>query len=513
LIIPRSSFDVDFTSGSSSTDYGYKFTVFPTLGSGECESWATGTGETWNDTLSHVIECPHNYCNDLQIHHHFGYTQPIDEMTIEFDPHSDIHGDGDVMVISWPDQNGQTVSHNFTGTNFSSLTIPGSSFDVDFTSGSTSTDYGYKFTVSPIAKNSECDSWAESTGETWNDTLSHVVECPHNYCNGLQIHHHFGYTQPIEEMIIEFDSDSDIPDDGDVMVITWPDKNGQTISRNFTGTNYSSLNIPGSSFDVDFTSGSTSNDYGYKFTVTPVLNSSHCNDWKNDAGETWDDTAPHIIESPHNYCDEVHILQSFAFTHPEVNSLEIEFDGQCDIQTGQDELVISYVDQDGLSMNKQYSGSIFLGLHIPVTSFHLLFDADQSMSRYGYRFTVTPNFTCSNWANNSGETWNDTEIHAVESYHHYCKDLNLTQQFSYSDGRVKSLRLEFDPLSELQDGLDVLTINYLDELNQSVTLTFTGTQFSSLELPGKSFSITFQSDSSITFYGYRFEVIPEVEII
>mmetsp|Transcript_24453 Transcript_24453/g.27786 ORF Transcript_24453/g.27786 Transcript_24453/m.27786 type:complete len:450 (-) Transcript_24453:295-1644(-) len=239
-----------------------------------------------------------------------------------------------------------------------------------------------------------------------------------------------------------------------------------------------------------------------------------CTDWASSSGETFSGTSSRIIESVHDYCDNLNISQHYFFDYSAFSAIQLFFDDQTNMEDQKDILTISYVDGKGATQIKEFTGETADNLLIPSTSFDLSFETDSSHHSWGYKFTATPLVytSCSEFAADEGTTFDTLQPQIVESSHPYCDNMTVNQHYNFTAPQAGDFVLAFDTQSYLDIGDSSLEISYTNADGFS-TQTFTGDLPDTVEIASDWFDLTFSSlASGYLRWGYRFTVLPSQPI-
>jgi len=239
-----------------------------------------------------------------------------------------------------------------------------------------------------------------------------------------------------------------------------------------------------------------------------------CTDWASSSGETFSGTSSRIIESVHDYCDNLNISQHYSFDYSAFSAIELFFDDQTSMEDQKDILTISYVDGNGVTQIKEFTGETTDNLLIPSTSFDLSFETDSSHHFWGYKFTATPLVyaSCSEFAAAEGATFDTFQPQVIESSHPYCDNMTVNQHYNFTAPQAGDFVLAFDTQSYLDIGDSSLEISYTNADGFS-TQTFTGDLPDTVEIASDWFDLTFSSlASGYLRWGYRFTVLPSQPI-
>mmetsp|Transcript_24451 Transcript_24451/g.27781 ORF Transcript_24451/g.27781 Transcript_24451/m.27781 type:complete len:450 (-) Transcript_24451:295-1644(-) len=234
-----------------------------------------------------------------------------------------------------------------------------------------------------------------------------------------------------------------------------------------------------------------------------------CTDWASSSGETFSGTSSRIIESVHDYCDNLNISQHYFFDYSAFSAIQLFFDDQTNMEDQKDILTISYVDGKGATQIKEFTGETADNLLIPSTSFDLSFETDSSHHSWGYKFTATPLVytSCSEFAADEGTTFDTLQPQIVESSHPYCANMTVNQHYNFTASQARDFVLAFDNQSYLDIGDGSLEISYTNADGPS-TQTLTGDLPETVEIASDWFDLSFSSlTEGYLRWGYRFTVL------
>jgi len=514
--IHGSSFNLTFTADDDSyTGYGYKFTVTPGIGEiplNDCERFEQDHGATFNDMNIHTIQSAHPYCDNEEVHQRYSFTNStVTHLSIVFDEESEIEI-LDSLDISFK-YNSTTVTRSYPSVWFDDLIVPDRAFNLTFTSEYAGY-YGYSFNVTPLTGDfelSDCETFANNLGRTFDGMEIQVIESPHPYCKNVLSHQQYYFTnETIDYLWIDFDSQSLIQS-YDKLTLSYFDVSGYQTSKEFPYLDFINFAIPGNSFNVTFNAdASFTSYYGYKFTVTPGIGEvplTDCERFEQDHGATFDDMDTHTIQSAHPYCDNLEVHQRYNFTDSTITHLRIVFAEECNIERF-DSLRISY-ENNNTAVTWIYPWVAFDDLVIPNRAFNLTFSSEFSDHYYGYSFDVTPltgDFEppndCVTFAGNPGETFSGLDNHLIESSHPYCDNMLVNQSYVFTNSSINQIQMVFGSQTDIV-GQDSLTISH-----GGIVKTFRGPDFSNFVIAGREFDLTFRSNYSNSVWGYSIYLIP-----
>mmetsp|Transcript_24450 Transcript_24450/g.27778 ORF Transcript_24450/g.27778 Transcript_24450/m.27778 type:complete len:448 (-) Transcript_24450:295-1638(-) len=115
---------------------------------------------------------------------------------------------------------------------------------------------------------------------------------------------------------------------------------------------------------------------------------------------------------------------------------------------------------------------------------------------------------CTDWQLSYGETFSGTSSRTIESTHDYCDNLNISQHYSFSNSAFSAIDITFDDRTNMEDQQDILTISYVDGNSMTQIKEFTGETADGLLIPSTSFELSFETDSSHHFWGYKLTATP-----
>jgi len=355
----------------------------------------------------------------------------------------------------------------------------------------------------------DCIDWINYPGGQFFGSQLQVIESAHPYCANVDIaqQYSFFYDGPTP-LMLSFDDQSYIESESDYLLISWTDSSGALVSRSFSGGDLGQLEIDADSFTLSFQSDSTVEYFGYKISIVPQ---NRCAEFIVNDGETFNDLSVQTIESPHPYCNLLNVTQRYAFTHSSVETIFISFDNGTKIEEG-DGLQFIYDDiatgADGVTIS--LTGENFIDFVMNATDFELKFTSDDAITQEGYRFIADPR-PCAQFAHQAGSSFETAGSAVIESPHNYCDDLLVTQHYEFNYPSVTALNFQFDEISHIENGWDLLTITFSNFDGNLVTKSFTGVGFQSFTAATNSFDLTFTSDSSSNYYGYKFTVTQQID--
>jgi len=505
FVIDTTSFVLQFTSDASVQAWGYRFTAAPYVLS--CTDFSSLTGDTFSDTEPHTIESSHQYCDNMDVTQHYTWTDStVYSLQITFDTLSESENGPDTLTFSYTDFTGVARTKQFKGTEFTNFVLDATEFDLTFHTDGSVTYWGYRFAASPYVQS--CADFTSDTGATFSGTDSHTIESPHSYCDNGDVAQHYSWTDTsVYSIQITFDTLSELEANNDVLTITYTDFTGTVRVQQFTGTNFRDFVVDTTAFDLQFTSDTSVQDWGYRFTAAPYAPT--CTDFSANTGATFSDAMPHTLESSHQYCDNMDVPQHYSWTDSSVYSLQITFDTLSETENGPDTLTFDYTDFTGVARTKQFKGTEFTDFVLDATEFNLTFHTDGSVTYWGYRFSASPYVqSCDDFTSDTGATFADTGVHTIESPHQYCENADVSQHYSWTDSTVYSIQITFDEESNLEVNSDFLTISYTDFTGTARSKQFTGGSWGEFVLDATEFDVQFTSNGSVEYWGYRFTAAP-----
>mmetsp|Transcript_65458 Transcript_65458/g.75280 ORF Transcript_65458/g.75280 Transcript_65458/m.75280 type:complete len:291 (-) Transcript_65458:122-994(-) len=242
-----------------------------------------------------------------------------------------------------------------------------------------------------------------------------------------------------------------------------------------------------------------------------VTNGLTCDDWKSQGDQTTSDWGPLYIESPHPYCDNMDITQSYTWSEPMITVLRLRFDDSSEIENAFDFLTIKYTDEDGNEVENKMTGTVFPDLDIPGNSFVLNFKSDPWTIKHGFKISVYPKTRCDDWSQGEWEqSFEGTAPQVIESPHPYCNNLSIPRTYSWTDSSITGLRLDFDTASEIEEHYDTLHLVYHDETGEEIVIELVSSGFPSVDIPDETFYLEFNSDPWTIKYGFKLTVTPQV---
>mmetsp|Transcript_4584 Transcript_4584/g.5177 ORF Transcript_4584/g.5177 Transcript_4584/m.5177 type:complete len:403 (+) Transcript_4584:58-1266(+) len=208
------------------------------------------------------------------------------------------------------------------------------------------------------------------------------------------------------------------------------------------------------------------------------------------------------IESPHEYCDNMHVTRTYNHVGSSSRSVFIYFDPQSHLETNFDFLTFSWLDHAGNTIEHKLTGDNLFHFTIPTSSFTTTFTSDHSVTHYGYKFEAQYTDCAAFWF--PGFTFTHDHPQVIESPHPYCPDRLAIQNFVWSDPSVRSLAVLVDPDSEMEPG-DTVIFQYGSEWREIGGGHGKPKWF---VVPGNQFTTVFYADSAGERYGYRVVVDP-----
>mmetsp|Transcript_29590 Transcript_29590/g.33671 ORF Transcript_29590/g.33671 Transcript_29590/m.33671 type:complete len:306 (-) Transcript_29590:115-1032(-) len=237
-----------------------------------------------------------------------------------------------------------------------------------------------------------CTEWTADPGSTFAGTAAQTIQSAHNYCNNLEVYQHYSWTDSsVHALEIVFDSQTNVEQYSDMLFLRWTDSTGTAQSSTITGQNIASIYIDAAEFDLQFESDSSSVYWGYSFTATP--SDPPCQDFINSNGATYTITSltAQTIQSPHDYCSNLNVSQTYTFTNPSATSILITFDDATSLQSYADNLTFTYTSTTTHTpVTHTFSGRYFQPFTIDADTFTINLTTDASNNQYGYKFTATP---------------------------------------------------------------------------------------------------------------------------
>jgi len=242
--------------------------------------------------------------------------------------------------------------------------------------------------------------------------------------------------------------------------------------------------------------------------ILPVSLAIDCEEFIDTHEQVFSYTDPTLtIESPHNYCDDMHIKQTYEFVGTGPDETFISFDPQSELEDGYDHLTFSWT-LLGNKITHKVTGDNLASFIIPARSFSISFFSDHVVGKYGYTFSAIAG-ECASLEDHTF-TFNGLAIQTFESPHPYCSNHEANQVYDWSHQEATTLVVEFHPSSQIEAG-DSLEFSYEDESGSAVTKTFSrdfDQPFHNFVIPNNNFSIKFVADDIYQSFGYRFTVDP-----
>mmetsp|Transcript_60020 Transcript_60020/g.68274 ORF Transcript_60020/g.68274 Transcript_60020/m.68274 type:complete len:541 (+) Transcript_60020:89-1711(+) len=352
-----------------------------------------------------------------------------------------------------------------------------------------------------------CDEYAAYRGTVFDGMQSQMLQSPHPYCNNQEVYQSYNFTDSsVTHLKIVFDEECKI-EVFDSLDISYDYKN-QTFTWLYPSAGFNNLIIPNHAFNLTFTSDSSYSYYGYSFEVTPMTGDFELNDCESFAGnpgETFNGIDPQVIESPHPYCDNMVVNQSYIFANSSITQIRMVFDTQTEIES-YDSLTISYG-----HVVKTFGRYDIPDYIISGGEFNLTFRSDFSVSFWGYSINLVPIqqghevLTCETFQASEGTSFNDTSAHIIKTPHPYCNDMTVSQHYSFVNETVSEIKVEFSDLSSIAyDRLEV----FFDAGDRHITYSFFEKDLSGFIIEGREFGLTFNSNYAVTDYGFDMTITP-----
>mmetsp|Transcript_31254 Transcript_31254/g.35590 ORF Transcript_31254/g.35590 Transcript_31254/m.35590 type:complete len:839 (+) Transcript_31254:75-2591(+) len=277
----------------------------------------------------------------------------------------------------------------------------------------------------------ECTTFAQDSGAEWADMTAQTIQSSHPYCNNMSVTQKYVFNgSGVVGVSVHVDSSTKLEKEFDFLKFS-SDQEGRKIIKNFGCNVYKDFVIKGNTFYLNFKSDEMVTDHGYKVTLTPLTtlpdekkkgpgggkhreigdeclrdhhegpwddeheeddkhdsdDASACASFWRDGGKMFDDVKPHVIESPHTYCNNLAVSQQYGFKDSSVTGVLVEFDPKTSIERKYDELKFGKSSADSI---KRFVCNKFHSFIIPGKEFALHFSTDNFKVDYGYKFTVTP---------------------------------------------------------------------------------------------------------------------------
>mmetsp|Transcript_41200 Transcript_41200/g.47492 ORF Transcript_41200/g.47492 Transcript_41200/m.47492 type:complete len:1007 (-) Transcript_41200:103-3123(-) len=489
--LPSNEVEIILNTDESGTYYGYHWTLDPR----PCAQFKEKSGTTLEITGEVIhIESPHPYCNDLEFTQHFGlYSMVGSGFQVFVDEDTSMQEGQDFLEIA---------GHSITSHNVNTFFITDREFDLRFTTDNSVTDYGYKLKLVALF----CADYRSDQGATFRTLDTQTIESDHDYCNDMNVTKHYSWTDStVTSVFISMDPDSNI-DENSRLTFSYTDLNGQEISTALTGSHFESFVIESSEFDLNFSTGPIwADSYGYKISMFP----GPAGFTRNPIPELKIGTS-HIVESSHPYANELNYTATYSVGDKgiPIDFIQITFDNEVtSLEKDEDFLIFSYYDatEEG-HREERFTGSNFEDVRIPASEFVLTFIANSSVTDYGYRFTAKV-VGCLDYLSDIGASFNSTRTEIIETPHDYCRLMNTTKHYSWTDPEVTSVFINLGADCDI-DGDSLLTLRYKDSTNHEISHSYTGSDFESVVIEAPEFYLDFVTGESQDHYGYKIWMFP-----
>lgn len=418
-------------------------------------------------------ESAHNYSNFAKENYTFEYPNAV-SLTVKFSEKCLTEQDYDFIYLY---DSSNTVIGKYSGSELAGKTVKfdGSSFRIRLWTDRSKTFYG--FSIDEIVAQVGANSYNKSGA--CEESKSSVIypDTVHNYTNNTDETYRY-INACASSLLLDFSKSTQTEQNYDFIYIY--DYYGNEIGR-YSGSELAgkTVNIDTPGFAIRLVTDHSQTFYGYALdSITAYIDDN-------------DGNIGAYPKSPHPYitnANEVYSYKSPSFA----NSLNVTFSEKT--MTEKDYDFISIFDSNGEPVGK-FSGNELAGktLNIKGDSFVIRLNSDVSNSLYGFEITDI----------------NPVTDFSYESEHNYSDNLHTEYVYTSPDKSAVGLNIKFSARCKTEKDYDIVRIfNANDRLVG---------EYSGDELAGKtvyvdtpSFKLTFDTDRSKTFYGYKIVDISSV---
>jgi len=460
-----------------------------------CLLWQLDGGKTYTDFSTYSFESPSD-CFGIYLHQTYTFPKSkSNSLRIVFDSgKTDLDG----LPITLTSYDSDDLTTPLTTFEITSVDLYASSFDLNGTvlevkinTKLSETLPGYQFDVLQAV----CDDFISQPTLFVFDTLDEqVFASPRNYCNNLNVTTQLNFTHPsVRTVFLHFSSDTG---PGDSIQIKYLDEGGDWENYSIpSDTHY--FTVPSNEIEIILISDEQYTGYGYYATFDPTP----CAEFKRASEEAfYSNYIVYYLESPHQYCNGLDVSRSYMF-HDDHYGLQLIFDENTSLEDGKDFVTIT----DNHEKEYKFTGSNLPSLLVS-SYFTITLTTDGSGIDYGYKVKIIAT-ECTNYLKDQGETYSDLSSQVIESDHDYCRYMNATKHYSWTDPAVTSVFLDFNHHSKIEDG-SLLTITYTNTDGQTVSKSLTGSHFDSIVIEASEFDLDFTTGDDDPAYGYKISMYP-----
>eukprot|EP00357_Protocruzia_adherens_P014472 CAMPEP_0115007668 /NCGR_PEP_ID=MMETSP0216-20121206/21352_1 /TAXON_ID=223996 /ORGANISM="Protocruzia adherens, Strain Boccale" /LENGTH=248 /DNA_ID=CAMNT_0002374725 /DNA_START=74 /DNA_END=823 /DNA_ORIENTATION=+ len=228
-----------------------------------------------------------------------------------------------------------------------------------------------------------------------------------------------------------------------------------------------------------------------------------CRDWQQKANYHANDLSVYTISSARG-CSNLDVDSWYFFPNSTTNSLRIDFD---DFLTdiGSEMEFESYGD-DLTSPLERWSPSNEI-YDFEIRGHNLRIKLQTNSQRvFGYTLVVDPAF-CEDFVTSPGETYDSMDSQTIASPHDYCNNMDVTQQYTWTNSKVRALKITWDEKRhELEYGDDTLDLTYVDISGQ--TVVHDAVYGGNFTMDANAFTLHMTTNREDRRWGFEMTVIP-----